>query len=128
LKRNRSEAGFLTLIELLVVTVIIILVVYMVYGQRGPVGPGGGGAVGPSGEGLSPAGAAIEQARKVECQENLRGIRQAVAAHRISSEAPPKSLEDLRIGVTSCPSSHNPYVYDPQTGTVYCTTPGHEGL
>lgn len=124
MKPKRSEAGFVTLIELLVVTAIIVIVAYLLYGQRNVVGPGG---VGPSGEAQTGPGAAINQARALECQQNLRGIRQAIAAHRLDSEQPPGSLSELRIGgVTSCPVSGNPYVYDPQTGTVRCTTPGHE--
>ena len=124
MKPKRSEAGFVTLIELLVVTAIIMIVMYLLYGQRNVVGPG---AVGPSGEPQTRPGAAIGQARALECQQNLRGIREAVAAYRLESEQPPGSLSELRIGgVTSCPVSGNPYVYDPQTGTVHCITPGHE--
>lgn len=129
MKPKRSEAGFVTLIELLVVTAIIVIVVYLLYGQRNVVGPGGvgPGGVGPGDEPQTRPGAAISQARALECQQNLRGIRQAIAAYRLESEQPPGSLSELRIGgVTSCPVSGNPYVYDPQTGTVRCTTPGHE--
>jgi type II secretory pathway pseudopilin PulG len=130
LKRKRSEAGFVTLIELLVVTVLIVIVVYVVYGQRSvhPVGSGGAaGELGPGGEGMTPAGAAIQQARGVQCEQNLRGIRQALETYRVSGDDMPKSLDELRLGgATSCPVSGNPYVYDPQTGAVHCTTPGHE--
>jgi len=30
--------------------------------------------------------------------------------------------------VMKCPVSGKPYVYDPKTGKVHCTTPGHEGF
>jgi type II secretory pathway pseudopilin PulG len=126
LKPRRSEAGFVTLIELLVVTVLIIVVVYAVYGRGG--GLGGATGVGPEdiGEAHTVPGVALERARGVECEQNLRSIRQAITAYRLENEASPPSLADLRLGISSCPVSHNPYAYDPATGTVRCTTPGHE--
>jgi len=108
------------LIELLVVVAIIVVVIHLVYGTRT--------ATGPSGEPRTRPGAAIERARAVECQQNLRGLRQAISVYRIGSEQPPASLAELRAGATTCPESGNPYLYDPATGTVRCTTPGHEGF
>lgn len=128
MRPKHSERGWVTLIELLVVTVIILVVIYLMYGTRTSPGagvtpttvsPGGGGA-------QTVPGAALEQARGIECQQNLRGLRELISAYRIENEQPPASLQELRAGVYSCPVSGNPYVYDPATGTVRCTTPGHE--
>lgn len=127
MRPKHSERGWVTLIELMVVTVIILVVVYLMYGTR--TSPGAGGApttVSPSGGAQTAPGAALEQARGIECQQNLRSLRELISAYRIESEQPPASLDELRAGVYSCPVSGNPYVYDPATGTVRCTTPGHE--
>lgn len=106
---------------------IIVIVVTMLYGRQSPMG--GGGVTSPSGQAQTAPGAALEQARAVECQQNLRGLRQMISAYRIDNEQPPLTLAELRVGsATSCPVSGNPYVYDPTTGTVRCTTPGHENL
>jgi hypothetical protein len=127
LKRKRSEAGWVTLIELLVVVTIIVIVVTLLYGRQSPMGAGG--VTSPSGQARTAPGAALEQARALECQQNLRGLREMISAYRIDNEQPPLSLSELRAGgATTCPVSGNPYVYDPTTGTVRCTTPGHENL
>lgn len=119
----------MTLIELMVVAVIILVVVYLLYGTNTATTPGGGVITSPSGEARTRPGAALEQARGVECQQNLQGLRQAIAAYRLDNDEPPPSLADLRAtGITRCPVSGNPYVYDPATGTVRCTTPGHENF
>jgi len=125
---RRSEAGWVTLIELMVVTAIILIVIYLMYGQgssRRMAGPAGDDLTNPSGAAQTTPGVALERARGVECQQNLQGLRQEISAYRIDSEQPPASLDELR-GAKTCPVSGNPYVYDPATGTVRCTTPGHE--
>jgi type II secretory pathway pseudopilin PulG len=128
LKLKHSERGWVTLIELLVVTVIILVVIYLMYGTRTPPGAGVGSTemTPGGGQATTAAGAALEQARSIECQQNLRSLRELIAAYRIENDQPPASLQELRAGVYSCPVSGNPYVYDPATGTVHCTTPGHE--
>lgn len=115
----------MTLIELLVVTAIIVVVIALLYG-RSP--SGAGGVTSPSGQAQTVPGVALEKARGIECQQNLQGLRQEIAAYRMDSEQPPASLDEIRGGAKSCPVSGNPYVYDPQTGTVRCTTPGHESF
>ncbi|UCH33270.1 MAG: hypothetical protein JSV65_11885 [Armatimonadota bacterium] len=126
MKPKRSEAGWATLIELLVVTVIILIVIYMLYGR--PTAPSGAGTEVDdlATQARTRPGAALEQARAVECQQNLRGLRQEIAAYRMDAEQPPGSLAEIRGGAKACSVSGNPYAYDPATGTVRCTTPGHE--
>ena len=126
MKPKRSEAGWVTLIELLVVTAIIVIAATMLYGPHGSAG--GGGVRGTGGLAQTTPGAALEQARGVECQQNLRALRQEIAAYRIDGERAPASLDEIRGAAKSCPVSGNPYAYDPATGTVRCTTPGHESF
>jgi len=127
-----DQRGFLTLIELLVVLVIIFGMYYVFMG-----GYGGGSRTAP---GITPGqptrpggptslpGQAIERARSVQCESNLRQVRQAIDIYKMNSEGrSPGSLDDLKISsVTSCPVTHTPYSYDPSTGRAWCTTPGHE--
>ena len=126
MKPKRSEAGWVTLIELVVVVAIIAIAVTLLYGRQSPTGAGG--ITSPSGQAQTAPGAALEQARALECQQDLQGLRQVIAAYRIDNDQPPSSLDQIRDGVKSCPVSGNPYVYDPATGTVRCTTPGHENF
>jgi hypothetical protein len=40
---------------------------------------------------------------------------------------PPATLnKGATAAICKCPVSGQPYSYDPQTGKVWCTTPGHE--
>jgi type II secretory pathway pseudopilin PulG len=127
---RRSEAGFLTLIELLVVAAIILTMAYLFLGghspgsrqvekELGPARPGGPETI---------PGRSIEAARNVECKNNLAQLRQALQMRSMESDKPPASLGELRLPpqMLSCPVTHNPYVYDPDTGKVHCTTPRHE--
>jgi len=128
LKPKRSEAGWVTLIELLVVVTLIIIVIHVLYGRGAPAAPGGDdqAITDLAGEARTSPGVALERARAVECEQNLRGLRQAISIYRLDREQPPASLAELRISTMACPVSGNPYAYDPATGTVRCTTPGHE--
>ena len=40
----------------------------------------------------------------------------------------PASLAAAKItgDLARCPIGHEPYVYDPATGTIHCVHPGHE--
>jgi hypothetical protein len=130
LTQMRNEKGFLTLIELLVVMVIILGMFWVFSGPgRSPAGPGGG--VATPGGGMSTPGMAIRAAKGAECASNLNSIRQAIQVYKTTSEGrPPGSLEELRLApdYLRCPVSKQPYTYDPQTGQVQCTTPGHQRL
>ena len=76
----------------------------------------------------------MEKGTAVACMNNLKQIRTAISMEKLSdpeSGAPPPNLQALkRDGVTqdmlSCPVTHQPYQYNPATGQVWCTTPGHE--
>jgi type II secretory pathway pseudopilin PulG len=75
--------------------------------------------------------APITKARETVCRVNLQTVRQAIEAERASDPdgRAPASLSELRglpSEVTRCDVSGKPYIYDPGTGGVRCTTPGHE--
>ena len=77
-------------------------------------------------------GMAMDQGLGVECANNLRQIRMAIQMERDTGEEglPPslQSLHGIPASMKQCPASHRPYVYNPQTGQVYCVTPGHNRL
>jgi type II secretory pathway pseudopilin PulG len=76
-------------------------------------------------------GAAMNAAKGTACKSQLAQIRTAIAQYRMEDggNKNPSSLSVLKLGsgtFTQCPESKQPYSYDPTTGTVKCTTPGHE--
>ncbi len=73
----------------------------------------------------------IERAHDPECMSNLTQLREALMMSQSDNEAGkfPTQLSDLKgipASMLSCPESHEPYQYDPATGTVHCTRAGHE--
>ncbi|MFN7172560.1 MAG: prepilin-type N-terminal cleavage/methylation domain-containing protein [Fimbriimonadaceae bacterium] len=112
------------LIELLIVIVIIALLVTA-------FSTGGFGLFGGDGEKKGAPQIVRESAIGVECQNNIRSVRQAIEMAKlndIDSFAPPQTLEETRLGSNFyiCPVGKQPYVYNPSTGQVSCTHPGHE--
>lgn len=74
----------------------------------------------------------MDRGKATACASNLSQLRTAILAYRGDNDNKnPASLADLgpamRV-VTTCPSNNQPYTYGPTTGTVKCTTPGHEKL
>jgi len=63
--------------------------------------------------------------------ENLRELRMMIQmATDDRNGVFPSSLTDVpdSIKVRTCPIGGQDYNYDPSTGKVSCTTPGHEGF
>lgn len=113
---QRNRRGF-ALIEILVVLVIILVLAGGYLGLRGK---------GKSNEKSVPV-RAMQKAESVECQSNLNQIRQSVMMDTQTGEAPPARIDTgATASISKCPISGQPYGYDPQTGKVWCTTPGHE--
>lgn len=112
------------LVELLLVVVIIALVASAYYGL------GRKGSDDEEGEGATTTpGQAIEAARGVECANNLRQLRMLVQTEMtLEGEYPGKLNAEAGGALTHCPVSGKAYQYDPSTGRVWCTTPGHENL
>jgi|GEM_PF-1782179 len=76
-------------------------------------------------------GRAISKARGEQCMENLRQLRMLIQlATDDRGGVFPTSLTDVpdSIQVRSCPIGGQDYAYDPDSGKVSCTTPGHEGF
>ena len=105
-------------VELIVVMVIIAIlaVVYLGLTKRGGAG----------GEASTPK-AAIDKARSVECANNLHQLR-AMIEMKVAEDGTYPAALNPASGMGQCPLTGKPYSYDPQTGRVWCTTPGHETL
>ena len=83
---------------------------------------------GPKG---APAGTGtpMQKAHGVQCPENLKFIRSMLMDYETEGRPFPAQLRDGGPGsVTRCPQTDQPYSYDPQTGSVRCTTRGHENF
>lgn len=130
LLRVRRESGQVGLLALVVGVALIAIIAAVVWTKMGHQQRAQQPMPLPTTARTVP-GQALEQGSAVECISNLRSIRQAIEMSKATDEAPPPSLSALSSsGITpsmlSCPVSHRPYQYDPRTGRVWCTTPGHE--
>jgi hypothetical protein len=85
----------------------------------------GGIHVGPGAESIP--GKAIEKAESTACQAQIKQVRDSIRMDIDSTGKPPASLDQgATASISKCPVSGQPYVYDPTTGSVHCSTPGHE--
>lgn len=73
-------------------------------------------------------GKVMQKAVSVECQSNIQQIRAALQTYHEENEAFPASLAEIGYPakVLRCPISKEAYIYDPATGEIHCTFPGHE--
>ena len=120
---NGVQARGFALVGLLLVLVIIGLALgaYLGLGRKQ--------ADVEDGRATTTPGRAIEKAKSVECASNLRQLRMLVQTEMtVEGEYPRKLNADSGGALTHCPVSGKPYSYDPRTGRVWCTTPGHETL
>lgn len=120
LRNNRGQ--IFTLIEILVVVAIV-------------VGAGlwlAQNYTGGEGNRTERVDTPTERAQSVACQNNLQQIRYAITMYSQTNERPPATLAEaaqsggLSESMLKCDVSGKPYNYDPNTGKVWCTTPGHE--
>lgn len=119
--RNSRNLGF-ALIEILVVVAIIAIlsaITYSVYVGHSKSAPPG------------KAHTPTERAKDVVCMQDLRSVRQSIEAFRASDVDAkyPQSLTEMKelpAEVRECPEGKEPYTYDPSSGAVHCTHPGHE--
>lgn len=125
--------GFAALIEILIVAFIIIggMAMYMSMNRDAAslttsIDQVGTGVSEPQ----SIPGKAVRKAVSMECQENLRQLRMMIDSDRFETEdgGYPQTLESMQgaASIDKCPVSGKPYDYNPETGQVHCTTPGHE--
>jgi prepilin-type N-terminal cleavage/methylation domain-containing protein len=113
--------GF-SLVEILVVCVIIVALsagVYSLYLGHGSGKPG------------EPARSPMQRGHDPVCANNLSQIRASLQIAQTNDEnekypATLKALQGMPAEMLTCPEGHVPYQYDPNTGQVHCTQPGHE--
>lgn len=74
-------------------------------------------------------GRALRKAHSTECQNNVRQLRMMVSTEQ-TEDGYPASLLDISgaAAISICPVSKQAYSYDPTTGEVKCTFPGHEAF
>lgn len=108
--------GFV-LIELLIVIVIIGVLAGLYFGSRNRGGQDRGAKTTPK--------AAIDKGHSVECASNLNQLRADLQMRLMDDEHYPPAL-DPQSSLSRCPVSGKTYGYDPQSGRVWCTEPGHE--
>ena len=114
----RHRAG-LALIELVVAILIIALLAGAFYGlwRHG------------KGKDKSLPAQVKDKAVGVDCQNMLQQTRASIQmAMTDNDDRPPPSIPTDMTQYAKCPETSQPYSYDPQTGRVWCTTPGHEKL
>ncbi|MBS1717011.1 MAG: hypothetical protein JSS72_04700 [Armatimonadetes bacterium] len=128
---KRKRGGFALLILLAAVVIILIIMVVQERGTATSVAPTSAPppSARPDGQGTTVMGGAMVSAKDEVCKSNLNQLRQIISVARTSSDEPPRDLGEMRApaSIMSCPVGHEPYVYDPQTGRVYCPHPGHGG-
>ena len=121
-RRAALSKGFV-LVELLVVMVLLVGLSALYFGMRGK-----GEKAEPKfeGEAQTTLGKAVQKGEGVECQSYLTQLRLMIQMEAMEGSNPAQL--DARWGVPlRCTVSGYEYGYDPQTGQVWCPTPGHEG-
>lgn len=137
----RASRGFGSLIEILIVMAIILGGTAMYMGMSGSSGANdamrelanekGTKSVPGYTEPQSIPGKAIRKAVSFECKNNLDQMRKFIMMAKDESQdnnTYPARLEDIpdSIRIRECPVTHQQYTYDPATGQIKCTCPGHE--
>ncbi|MFQ3669100.1 MAG: hypothetical protein SNJ74_06150 [Fimbriimonadaceae bacterium] len=126
---NRRPVGGQTLVSTLMVILIVgVLAVGLYIGFQSMGGGAEGKSARPDGQGQTIVGQSMLRARDEQCRSQLGQIRSAIQMNATLDEGFPSDLSQLRLGdgFTRCPVGGEPYAYDPQTGQVACTHPGHE--
>jgi type II secretory pathway pseudopilin PulG len=108
----------MALIELLVAIIIIALLAGAFYGLW---------RHGKGGQGKSIPAQAVDKAQGVDCRNMLQQARASIQMATMENEdRPPASIPSDMAAYAKCPDTGQPYSYDPQTGRVWCTAPGHD--
>lgn len=109
--------------------VVIILILAVVFLKGGSAFGGKPLAVRPDGKGTTVVGQVRYAAKDEVCRSNLSQLRAAIQIdEQTNDDKPPQDLRETKLPAEfyKCPVGGEPYVYDPVTGQVHCTHPGHE--
>jgi len=125
--KNRKQRGLSLVSTLVTMALIMMLSVVFMYGS-GIFQKGGPKSTRADGLGKTVPGAAEMAAYDTNCKSDLVQVRESIMIAQGGEEKFPATLEELHLPaeVLKCPIGHEPYVYDPTTGTVHCPHPGHE--
>ena len=118
-----------SLIGMLVTTAIILVLVVVLFKGSNAFGLQTKASPRADGKGTTVLGQARYSAKDTVCASDLSQVREAIMVYQSSNDDHfPDNLQELKIGndFYSCPLGHEPYQYDPTTGTVRCVHPGHE--
>jgi hypothetical protein len=118
-----------SLVGMLVTLAIICILMVVVMRGTNMFGAPGTGSPRKDGRGTTVPGLVKADAQDVVCRSNLGQLRQSLQiAASGDDDKPPATLQETRLGreYYKCPMGGEPYVYDPTTGQVHCTHPGHE--
>lgn len=122
MRRGQTLVGLLIVIAIMAVLAVAVMRPWAVGGTAKPARADGKGTTVP--------GLVKLKAEDTVCRSNLEQVRLAIQVATSSGEDTfPASLGELRglpKDFLSCPLGHEPYAYDPTTGTVRCVHPGHE--
>ncbi|MFQ3549158.1 MAG: hypothetical protein SNJ70_05355 [Armatimonadota bacterium] len=127
----RGNKGSASLIGILVVAVIIIIgAVFVINGGFLSSTDKDSELLDKSSQKQTVVGKSMDTAKATECRNNLKQIRTAIEMEKTTNETLPKSLQNLKMGVSAdffkCPVSGKDYIYNPSTGEVKCPThPNH---
>lgn len=90
----------------------------------------GGQSNRPDGKGTTIPGRVMYMARDDKCMSNLGQVRAAILIARTNADdLPPASLDEVRLDkefMRCAIEPKEPYVYNPEEGTVMCPHPGHD--
>jgi hypothetical protein len=113
--------------SLIVIAIIAILAVVIFKGS-GVFGATGQEKARPDGRGGTLPGLVTAQAEDSVCRSNLSQLRMAINMQRTTSDTPPATIEETKLGPNflKCPMGDEKYQYDAATGEVFCPHLGHE--
>jgi len=122
-RRLASVRSGFAMVEIMVVLIIITALAALYFGTRGK-----GEEAEPEFEGQAQTtlGKAVQKAESVECRSYLMQLRQMIQMESMQGGNPAELDPDWGVPLR-CPVSGYEYRYDPESGQVWCPTPGHEG-
>ena len=120
-ERGQTLVGLVVVIAIMALLAVAVMRPWAMGGTAKPARADGKGDTVP--------GLAKLKAEDTVCQSNLAQVRQFLQIARANGDdQPPASLAEIQglpKDFQSCPLGHEPYSYDPATGTVRCVHPGH---